>query len=130
MSWRNWLSAQVLDDPAQARQMVDEDKIAAAIIIPPAFSASIIPAGETGDSQPAVKLEMYANPSRPTSVGVIKTIVEEFINQVEIGRIGGQVTVAQLHPQRADRGPGCRTGRSRDWRALRPRYPRTARRSL
>ncbi len=44
------VTAQTLADPAQARRMVDEDKIAAAILIPPGFSASIIPANGTGAS--------------------------------------------------------------------------------
>ena len=90
------VTAQTLDDPAQARQMVGEDKIAAAIVIPPGFSASIIPADGSGASETVVKLELYVNPSRPTSVGVIKTILEEFISRVEIARVGGQVAVTEL----------------------------------
>ena len=66
------VTAQTLDDPNQAREMVNEDKIAAAILIPPGFSASIIPANDTGASPDPIKLDLYANPSRPTSVGVIK----------------------------------------------------------
>ena len=90
------VTAQVLDDPVQARKLVDEDKTAAAIVIPSGFSAGIIPAdGSAGSSDP-VKLELYANPSRPTGVGVIKTIVEEFISRVEIARVGGQVAVTEL----------------------------------
>ena len=90
------VSAQVLDDPAQARQQVDENQIAAAIIIPSGFSASIIPADQSGASAAPVKIEMYTNPSRPTGAGVVKTILEEFISRVEIGRVGGQVVVTGL----------------------------------
>jgi ABC-2 type transport system permease protein len=43
-----------------------------------------------------VQIVLYANPSRPTSVGVVKTILDEFVSQVEIGRVGGQVAVTQL----------------------------------
>jgi ABC-2 type transport system permease protein len=32
----------------------------------------------------------------PTSVGVLRTILEEFMNQVEVGRVGGQVAVTAL----------------------------------
>ena len=90
------VSAQNLDDPAQARRLVDEDQVAAAIIIPPGFSDSIIPSNQTGASSAAVKLELYANPSRPTGAGVVKTILEEFISRVEIARVSAQVTVTGL----------------------------------
>ena len=90
------VTTQTLDDPTLARQMVDEDKIAAAIIIPSGFSASIIPVNDTGASQAPIKLDLYANPSRPTSVGVIKSILEQFISQVEIARVSGQVAVTEL----------------------------------
>jgi ABC-2 type transport system permease protein len=90
------VTAQILDDPAQARQLVDEDTVAAAIVIPPGFSASIIPEDETGASLAPVELELYANPSRLTSVGVINTILEEFVGRVEIARVGGLVAVTEL----------------------------------
>ena len=90
------VTVQIFNDPAQARQQVDEDKMAAAIVIPAGFSASIIPVDGSGTTGEPLKLELYANPSRPTSVGVIKTILAEFINRVEIGRVGGQVTVTEL----------------------------------
>ena len=90
------VTVQIFNDPAQARQQVDEDKMAAAIVIPAGFSASIIPVDGSGTTGEPLKLELYANPSRPTSVGVIKTILEEFINRVEFGRVGGQVTVTEL----------------------------------
>src|SRR5215208_7918903 len=67
-------------DPEAARQLVDEDQAAAAVIIPAGFTGSIIPAQET--SSPAltpgasvdqsfvppkpVKIEVYTNPTRPT----------------------------------------------------------------
>lgn len=94
------LNPQVLDDPAQARQQVDDDLVAAAVIVPAGFSASMIPAQEGADSgtpeSSVVPLEIYTNPNRPTSAGVVRAIAAEFINRVEIGRVGGQVTVTQL----------------------------------
>ncbi len=90
------VSVQTLDDPAQARRLVDEDQVAAAILIPPGFSDSIFQSNQTGASAAPVKLEMYANPSRPTGAGVIKTILEEFISRVEIARVSAQVTVTGL----------------------------------
>jgi ABC-2 type transport system permease protein len=84
------------DDPAYARTHVDDNEAAAAVIIPDGFTESIIPAiGSTQASDP-VKIEVYTNPTRPTSSGFIQTIVAAFISQVEAGRIGAEVTIAQL----------------------------------
>jgi ABC-2 type transport system permease protein len=77
---------------------VDADQAAAAIIVPAGFSESVIPVeGATaGDVAP---IALYANPTRPTSVGVIRTIVDEFVGRVETGRIAGQVVATQLAGQ-------------------------------
>ena len=88
--------ATVVDDPAFAHQQVDEDKAAAAIIIPAGFTDSIIPPAGQIDASPTVQLMIYNNPTRPTSAGVVKTILEEFINRLEVGRAGGTVIVTQL----------------------------------
>ena len=88
-------------DPEAARRLIDEDKAAAAIIIPAGFTRSIIPAeGTTFDGsfiQPeVVKIEVYVNPGRPTSAGVVKAIVDEFISRIEEGRTGGMTSIMQL----------------------------------
>jgi ABC-2 type transport system permease protein len=86
-------------DADAARRLIDEDEAAAAVIIPEGFTRSIIPAQGTvlGESsiQP-VKIEVYANPARPTSAGVIKAIVDEFISRVEEGRTSGMTSIIQL----------------------------------
>jgi len=82
-------------DPQAAKKLIDDDKAAAAIIIPEGFTESIIPS----DPQTSVQvkqIELYTNPTSPTSAGVIKTIVDEFISQVEVGRVTGEVVVTQL----------------------------------
>lgn len=97
-------------DPEAARQLIDSDKASAAIIIPKGFTQSIIPAagtmtpvlapGASADPnyvQPkAVQIEVYTNPSRPTSAGVIKAIVDEFVSRVEEGRTSGMTSIVQL----------------------------------
>ncbi|MBL8101210.1 MAG: ABC transporter permease [Anaerolineales bacterium] len=87
-------------DPEAARLLVDEDKSAAAIIIPAGFTQSIIPSQNAfapGSPEPAViPVEIYANPSRPTSSGIIKSIVDEFISRVEEGSLSGQTSILQL----------------------------------
>jgi ABC-2 type transport system permease protein len=85
------------DSPEAARRLIDDDQVAAAVIIPAGFTNSIIPAeGQQAPSGEIINIELYANPTRPTSVGVIQTILEEFIARVETGRIGGQVAIMQM----------------------------------
>lgn len=88
-------------DVEAARRAVDEDEAAAAVIIPEGFTRSIIPAEGTRfdqsflQSEP-VKIEVYANPSRPTSAGIVKAIVDEFISRVEERRTSGMTAIFQL----------------------------------
>lgn len=82
-------------DPVAARRLVDEDQVAAAVIIPAGFSASIIP-DPSGNTAETEAIEVYTSPSRPNSAGIVQSIVAQYLNRVEIGRIGGQVTVNQL----------------------------------
>jgi ABC-2 type transport system permease protein len=88
-------------DPDAARRLIDEDQASAAVIIPEGFTQSIIPTeGTTFDEnyvQPEpVKIEVYTNPSRPTSSGVVKAIVDEFVSRVEEGRTSGMTSILQL----------------------------------
>ena len=90
------LEPQILTDLAAARKMVDDNKTVAAIYVPAGFSTSIIPPdGVTLPGQP-VQIELYGNPTAPTGVGIVKNILEQFISQVEVGRVSGTVVVTQL----------------------------------
>ena len=82
-------------DPEVAKKSIDDDKASAAIIIPAGFTESVIPSNPQNPGQ-VVQIDLYTNPTRPTSAGVIKTIVDEFISQVEVGRVTGEVVVTQL----------------------------------
>ena len=90
------LATTLLDDPIAARSQVDADQTAAAVIIPPGFSASILPSAGGSAGGKVVAIELYANPARPTGAGIVQTIVEEFVGRVEIGRIGGEVAIEQM----------------------------------
>ena len=88
-------------DPEAARQLIENDEASAAIIIPSGFTESIIPAEGTefGSDyvQPEpVQIEVYTNPSRPTSAGIVKAIVDEFISRVEEGRTSGMTAFVGL----------------------------------
>ncbi len=85
--------------PEAARLQVEEDKVAAAIIIPAGFTRSIIPQQEdfaAGNTPEVVEIELYANPTRPTSAGIIKSILDEFMSRVEEGSIGAQTSILQM----------------------------------
>lgn len=82
--------------PQTARQQVDDDRVAAVVIIPAGFSAGALPDGQTGQVGEAAAIELYANPARPISAGVVGSVVEGFISQVESSLTSVNVSVAQL----------------------------------
>ena len=79
-----------------ARQQVDDNKIAAAVIIPAGFSDSIMPNEETEAVTKPVAIALYQNPGRPISASVIRSIVNDFVAQVDINRASVQVTMQQM----------------------------------
>lgn len=86
---------ELMDSPATARDKVNADQTTAAIIIPPDFTAGIYERpGESTVGQDAI--EFYANPTRPTNTGIIKTIVDAFLTHVTIQAVQTQVTLQQL----------------------------------
>jgi ABC-2 type transport system permease protein len=86
----------VSENATVAYRQVDDNQAVAVVLIPAGFTDSIIPPqGQTEPPSP-VQIELYTNPTTPTSVGVVKTILDEFISRVEVGRVGGQVAVTQL----------------------------------
>jgi ABC-2 type transport system permease protein len=85
-----------MTDPALARQQVDANQADAAIIIPSGFTESALAARTKAAIASGIKIELYANPTHPTNVGVIKSILDQFLSQVELRQIGGQVIAAQL----------------------------------
>ncbi len=87
------LAVQENSDVVAARALVDTNKTAAIVIIPDGFSTSMIP--ENGAAT-AKQIEVYKNPSRTIGAGIVQTIVEDFLNQVETRNIGGQVAMQQL----------------------------------
>jgi ABC-2 type transport system permease protein len=85
-----------VNNAALARQRVDEDTAAAAVIVPADFSAGFAP------GSPAVELtqiELYANPGRPISASVVEAIVRDFSQQVEMAQVIDQVTAQVISAQ-------------------------------
>jgi ABC-2 type transport system permease protein len=82
------------DDAEEARANVDDNQVSAAIIIPEGFTESIIVDSKHSEDIP--KIEFYGNPTQPTSAGVLNSILSQFTNEVEIGRVKTSVIIEQL----------------------------------
>ena len=96
-----------IDDPTAAKAAVDNDEFAAAVIIPdnlgegmstsdPDQSFSQSDLSDWGNTGEQAVIEIYGNPTRPTSVNVVRTIVDEFINRASAMISGIQVSVGQM----------------------------------
>ena len=83
-------------DVEEARRQVEDDEVAAAVLIPEGFSSSMLPDESGMTSDQVGKIEIYVNPARPISAGIIRDMVDGFIASVEKGRVAGLATVSQL----------------------------------
>lgn len=90
------LEPEVVTDEATARLRVEKDELAALVVIPADFTQSVIPNLTMGERTTAVAIEVYANPARPISAGVVRDIVQAFVSRVDTGLTVTQVTVTQL----------------------------------
>ncbi len=90
------LEPQVMTDLTAARKLVDDNKTVAVVYIPAGFTTSIIPPDGISLPNEPVQIELYGNPTAPTGVGIVKNLLEQFISQVEVGRVSGTVAVTQL----------------------------------
>src|SRR5690606_27826127 len=86
----------LLTTPDEASQLVEADEASAAIVIPQGFSASIIPDALDGTIGEPIQIAFIANPNAPTSAGILRSILDAFLTQVEVGRIGAEVTLSQV----------------------------------
>lgn len=84
------------NDLALARQQLENDEVAAVVIVPAGFTASIIP-DQANPAQPLpLQIELYENPSRPVSAGLVRAILDTFLNRLTAGQVSGQVAISQL----------------------------------
>lgn len=104
----------LMNDPEAARIAVDNDEYAAAVIIPEDFGDGIMPGGMNtnsdldqpisesevsgwgSDKREQAVVEIYGDPTRPVSVSVVRTIVDEFINRATAMMSGVQVSIGQM----------------------------------
>lgn len=87
------LEPQMASDAESARALVDGNEAAAAVIIPAGFTASVT-ATDTASAE--TRIEVYANPEREVSARVVTAVVESFVQQVDLGRVSGQVAVERM----------------------------------
>jgi ABC-2 type transport system permease protein len=84
------LTVEEKSDLAAARAVVDADKAAAAVIIPASFTANMM--SQVGQSTPVTPIEVYKNPSKPISAGIVQSQIEGFLTYLETRPISGQAT--------------------------------------
>jgi linearmycin/streptolysin S transport system permease protein len=92
----NLIDPIVYNDTATAYKQVDDNQVVAVIVIPSGFTDSILTTPGQIPTSKLIQIELYSNPTTLTSVGVVKTILDQFISQVEVGRVGGEVVASQL----------------------------------
>ncbi len=90
------VSPVVRDDLDVAKSWVDSNQSAAVIYVPAGFSESIIKMAWDPTDDEVVPIEFYTNPTMPMSANILRSILDQFINQVEIGRVSSTVIVSQL----------------------------------
>jgi ABC-2 type transport system permease protein len=89
-------------DEAAARKAVEEDQVAAAIIIPAGFTEKIIPSGlQQGDFSALAQreqgmVEVYSSPQRPISSSIVRSIVNAVLNRMTTAGAAAQTSITQL----------------------------------
>lgn len=87
------LSPELVDSEAKARRAVEEDKAAAAVLIPGDFTSSLYSRGF--DSEPST-LRVLTNPTQTISAVVVQSVAGRFIEIVNTTTVGIETSFAQL----------------------------------
>jgi len=96
------ITATLSTDEAAARKAVEEDKVAAAIIIPAGFTEKIIPASLSQGGSAALTpreqgvVEVYASPERPTSASIVRSVISSVLYRMSAASAAAQTAIAQL----------------------------------
>jgi ABC-2 type transport system permease protein len=98
----NLITVTLSTDEAVARNAVEADKFAAAIIIPAGFTEKIVPQGlQQGDFSALTQreqgvVEVYASPQRPISASIVRSIVNAVLNRMTAAGAAAQTAIMQL----------------------------------
>jgi len=85
---------EMLSSPQEARQRVDADESAAAVIIPAGFSDAVFQELTAGEA--SAEVEIYANPTRPISVSVVRSITGSVLGRINASYAAGHAAVEGL----------------------------------
>ncbi len=86
----------IMDSTSEAMKLVDQDQSAAMIHIPENFSQGVISEEDVTNSLSYNQIIFYRNPTQPTSAGIIRSILDQFIQGVDLVRTQTNVTIQQL----------------------------------
>lgn len=83
----------VLSSATRARDLVDEGRFVAALILSTDFSQSMLNAEETVQGSP---VEIYVYPGQPIRVSIVRSLIERFLARVDTGVVSSKVAVTGL----------------------------------
>ncbi len=86
----------IMGSTDEAIQLVDQDQSAAMIHIPENFSQGVMSTKDPTHSLSDVQITFYRNPTQPTSAGIIRSILDQFIEGVNVARTQTNITIQQL----------------------------------
>lgn len=95
-SMEDLLEVTLLRDPVLARQKVEESQYSGALIIPPEFTEDVILNPDTSAGDGGGSVEFFTNPGEPIRANIVKSMIDRFIGQVEIGVVSSQIAVSGL----------------------------------
>jgi ABC-2 type transport system permease protein len=87
--------ARLMTDPDEARQAVERGELAAAVIIPPDFSANLTYSPTHQYIEPTT-IEIYANSGQPISANIVRSIITGIGDQIATGNVAVAVTIDAL----------------------------------
>lgn len=86
------LAVTLAPDPASARQAVDEQRAGVAIVIPANLTDALV--DQSGDAQ--AQVELYQDPTLELGPGIVKMILQQFMDGFSGSRIVSTVIMAQF----------------------------------
>ncbi len=95
-SMHDLLEVTLLDDPAQARREVEDGRHSGALIIPEEFTEDVILNPDAIAGNGGASLEFFTNPGEPIRANIVKSMIDRFVGQVEIGVVSSQIAVSGL----------------------------------
>ena len=95
-SMHDLLEVTLVDDPTKARQEVEGGRHSGALIIPAEFTEDVILNLDANEGDREGSLEFFTNPGEPLRANIVKSMIDRFIGQVEIGVVSSQIAVSGL----------------------------------